>query len=62
MTGATHAVILWRDRFGEVDDPHYSSLEEWRDFCANQGLEVIGEIKSDYDALADVVDQVLHRH
>lgn len=47
-SGATHAIILWRERLKPPkDDLYYSSLEQWQQFCDDEGLEIIAEVKSE---------------
>lgn len=47
---ATHAIILWRNKFTEQGaDRWYSSCEQWQDFCEHLGLEVIAILESTLD-------------
>lgn len=45
VSGATHAIILWRHPLPNQKQP-YSSLKDWQEFCQQTGLEVLAVIKS----------------
>ncbi|WP_052349725.1 hypothetical protein [Picosynechococcus sp. NKBG042902] len=57
-SGATHAIILWRDHKSapEQEHPFYQPLGAWRQFCQNAALEVIAELKSHREAQTDQID------
>lgn len=58
VRGATHAIILWRDRLPEAEEsPFYASLAEWEGFCAQMGLSVIAKLQSQRTAVADRIDR-----